>query len=170
MPIRPSCRPTLVAMLMLGLVVQGGGCAPKQPSVQPPRGALRGVDPIVLALPNARGGLSLVGVSGMGTAGNRPGSDVELVRRAAEVGRFELQKIGFTVITDSTAAKAVAELTMGSVRFDPAAGWVASDAILRFRRVGSNEEIARFQARNEYVTPDVAPLITSLAKAVEKAR
>lgn len=144
------------------------GCAAR--TAGPRNASLRGIDTVVLAIPGTAGRITLVGASGMGAPGGSAGSDVELVRIAAETMRFELQKAGFMMTVDTLAADAIAEFTVGSVQFHPELGWVAQQALLRFRRPKSLVEVARFEASTAYAAPSIERMITDLAKSVRNAR
>lgn len=127
---------------------------------------LRTIGTIALVIPGSSGAHTLVGIGGGGTSTGQPTSAIDLTRRAGDLLRFELQRVGFRMAVDTTNAGAIAELTVGRVRFDSQIGWTAKDAVLSFRRANQSLPIAAFQTTARLTIPSADTLVTALSRIV----
>ncbi len=128
---------------------------------------LRAIGSVALVIPGANGMTTPVGISGTGTSTEQATSAIDLTRRAGDLLRFELQRLGFRLTADTGSAGAIAELTMGRVRFDSQVGWTAQDAILAFRRSNQSLPIAAFQTTARLSMPGADTLVTALARIIQ---
>ena len=127
---------------------------------------LRSLGTIAVVIPGPNGMLVSVGTSGLGTSTELATAAVDLVRRAGDLMRFELQRIGFVVAPDTAQASGVAEFSVGKVQFDSQRGWLAENAVLVFRRIGMRTPIAGFQTTARIAMPGADSLVLTLAKTV----
>ena len=148
----------LLFLTACGATVQSASPHPETP--------LRSEGPLFVALRTAQQTL-VVSTTNPPTAitATLTASDQEAIR-ALESFSFELTAIGFAVVADSTKARTVVELTFAPLRYDPVAGWIARQALARFRRVGTGEIVSMYRANPQIITPTVEKLVTSLAEAI----
>jgi hypothetical protein len=132
-----------------------------------PVDGLRTIGAIALVIPGSNGTSTPVGISGTGIATGQPTSAIDLTRRAGDLLRFELQRVGFRMTADTASADAIAELTMGRVRFDSQIGWTAQDAVLTFRRSNQSLPIAAFQTTARLTMPGADTLVKALRRIVQ---
>jgi hypothetical protein len=132
-----------------------------------PKSRLRTLGSIALVIPGSNGAATLVGVSGAGTSTEQATSAIDLTRRAGDLLRFELQRIGLRFTTDTVTAGAIAELSVGRVRFDSQIGWSAQDAVLVFRRPRQSMPLAAFQTTARLAMPGADTLVTALSRIVQ---
>lgn len=135
-------------------------------TVDAPR-KLRELGPVAVVIPSANGALTLVGTSGLGTSMDQATSAVDLVRRAGDLMRFQLQQIGFQVTADTTVAGAIAEFSVGGVRFDSQRGWLATEAVLLFRRPASRDPVAAFRTSARFAMPGADSLVVGLRRITQ---
>ncbi len=153
-------------LIPLALVATLGCGASVQSVVPSPETRLRDYAPMFVALLTASGGLALSGGQlGALVGGTLSDGEREAVR-ALESFKFELMAGGVTVIADSTKAGSIVEFSIGSIRYDPLAGWIADQALAKVRRVGTGEVIAFYRANAQAITPTVNKLVGSLAQAM----
>jgi hypothetical protein len=81
---------------------------------------------------------------------------------------FLLREIGFNVVNNPGNSDAIAHLSIGQIRYDPLAGWIADQASLQVEDTKSRETIAQYIADGRLVTPTVNKIIKKLSKKVKK--
>lgn len=133
-----------------------------------PKTRLRALATIAVVIPKDSRSYTLVGTAGVGRSTDGATSGVDLVRKAADLLRFELQKIGFRLSSDTVAVDAIAEFSIGKLRFDSQRGWLAEEAILVFRRPGTPESVAAFRASARTATPGADSLVVALGRVVKR--
>lgn len=90
------------------------------------------------------------------------------VQMAAESLAFECEKLGFYVVPNSENPDLLIEFSIGPVRFDQVAGWIADQAIVRLRDAKTKRVIAQFQAKTGFITPTVENIIDKLVAEIKK--
>ena len=88
---------------------------------------------------------------------------------AAQDVAFELGAMGFAVVPKKEQADIIALFSIGAVRFDPIAGWIADQAFLEFRDAHTDQIIASYRANSRFVTPTVKAIMKSLMKQVRQS-
>jgi hypothetical protein len=90
------------------------------------------------------------------------------VQMAAESIGFECEKLGFHVVSINDCPDLLLEFSIGSIRFDSLAGWIADQAIVRLRDAKSKQIVAQFQAKSRFITPTVENIISNLVTEIKK--
>ncbi len=90
------------------------------------------------------------------------------VQMAAESIGFECEKLGFHVVSIYDRPDLLLEFSIGSIRYDPLAGWIADQAIVRLRDAKSKQIVAQFQAKGWFITPTVENIISKLVSEIKK--
>lgn len=86
---------------------------------------------------------------------------------ALESLQFEMMSIGFNFVSNENQADAIVDLSIGSIRYDPLAGWIADQAFVKFRDRKSGQVIAFYRAQSQLVTPTVNNIISNLASKIK---
>ena len=86
--------------------------------------------------------------------------------RALESLQFELMAIGFNFVSSENEANAIVEFTIGDIRYDPLAGWIADQALVKFKNAKTGEVLAFFRANSQFITPTVDNIVGNLADAI----
>lgn len=81
---------------------------------------------------------------------------------------FQLRRIGFDVVSNPSSADAIAEFSIGAVRYDPLTGWIADEAGLVIRAADDNRVLASVFADSRWITPTVKTVVKRLADGVRK--
>ncbi len=81
--------------------------------------------------------------------------------------QFEMAALGFQLVGTLGEAQLVGEFSVGQIRFDPLAGWVADQAMLVLKEPAGNT-VALFRAKSSGITPTVNNLVSQIAKAVRQ--
>lgn len=89
--------------------------------------------------------------------------------RALESLQFELMSVGFNFVTDERQADAIVEFSIGDIRYDPLAGWIADQALVKFMDRKTGTVLAFFRANSKLITPTVNNIVTNLGKAIKNA-
>jgi hypothetical protein len=150
----------LLALIGCGSSVQFAG---SQPGVK-----LKNYNNVVAQLINSTGSVSLSTTNwqGLGSAQISRGSDQGV--QALESLQFDLMAIGFNFVSSENEADAIIELSIGAIRYDPLAGWIADQATLKFIDMASGRTIAMFRAKGQLITPTVNNLVGNLSGAVRR--
>jgi len=88
---------------------------------------------------------------------------------ALESLQFEMMSIGFDIVTSESDAKAIVEFFIGQIRYDPVGGWIADQAIVKFRERTTGDIIAIFQAKKQMITPSINNIVSNLVKEIGKS-
>ena len=89
---------------------------------------------------------------------------------AAQDIAFALRDQGFETVDDPEQADMIALFSIGTVRYDPLAGWIADRAFLQFKESKTGSMIVSIKADAQVVTPTVSTLVDNLISEVEKYR
>jgi hypothetical protein len=81
---------------------------------------------------------------------------------------FGLTGLGFNVVDREEDADMLALFSIGTVRFDPLAGWIADRAILQFKDRTTGEGVLTIKADLQFITPTVSTLVENLLDEVEE--
>ena len=106
-------------------------------------------------LKTGAGAISVQGtsVAGIGAAQITSGREQAII--AAQRVAFELLRMGFMVTASPSGAIMYANLTIGTVRYDALAGWIADEAILDFVDANTSDILASYRASGRFITPTV---------------
>lgn len=121
-----------------------------------------------------------VSVSSIGVGGGKKGVVGALTSSHAMSGEdqsvmasqdleFALREIGFHVVNDPGEADAIVIFSIGTVRRDPVAGWIADRAVLSFNDVFTGEGLFVAHSRSSWVTLKISAHIEGLKKSVYKS-
>ena len=75
--------------------------------------------------------------------------------------------IGFNIISDTTKIDAIVDFSIGQIRFDPIAGWIADQGNVKFTDYKTGEILAIVRAEVKFVTPTVKNIIANLSKSIQ---
>ena len=112
---------------------------------------------------NKRGSASITGLT---SAHSMSGNEHAL--QAIEGLQFELANIGFDFVSNENQADAVIEFSIGTIRYDPIAGWIADQATLKFRDIRTGKILVHVRAKPKFITPTVNNIVANLAKEIRK--
>lgn len=90
------------------------------------------------------------------------------VQMAVETLAFECERLGFEVVANPENADLILEFNIGTVRFDPVAGWIADQGIAKFRDAKTNRLVAQYQAKTSFITPTVENILYKLVNEIKK--
>lgn len=82
--------------------------------------------------------------------------------QALESLKFELLALGFQMTDTPAEADALADFSIGQIRYDPLVGWIADQAVLTFKDP-SGKVLAGFRAQSRGITPTVNNIVTKLS-------
>jgi hypothetical protein len=102
---------------------------------------LRSFNKIAVVLQSSSGSTSLHGAKIGGIAGGHVMNGNTQAQHALESMKFELMGIGFDVLDEAESADAIAEFSIGAIRYDPLAGWIADQAFLKFKDASSVQSL-----------------------------
>ena len=128
---------------------------------------LRQYHRITLALMDVTGSKSVSGVAVYGIASGHLMNGEDQAAQALNSMQFELATIGFQIVDSQSEAQLFGEFSIGQIRYDPIAGWIADQAMLILKDTAGNI-VAMFRAKSSGVTPTVNNLISQIAKAVRQ--
>ena len=95
-------------------------------------------------------------------------SNNDQVLLALEGLKFELSKIGFSVVEDKSVSDAIVEFQVGTIRFDPLVGWIADEAFINFIDTKNRNKIKVYYGSGRFITPTVKNILLNLEKAIKK--
>ena len=81
---------------------------------------------------------------------------------------FKLGTLGFQMVDSQGKADAIVLFSIGAVRHDPLAGWIADQAFLVFKDAKSETTLCTFRANSQFVTPTVNRIVENLVDEVGK--
>jgi hypothetical protein len=145
-------------------------CTPSVQSVRTdPNIRLREYTKLYLVLAGSTGSTSVSG----GVAGNLGSAQVMDGTGQATLAltslQFDLASLGFQVVADRYQAELVGEFSIGQIRYDPLAGWIADQAMLNLKDASSDAVVAMFRSQSGMITPTVSSLVSQMVKSVKKA-
>ena len=129
---------------------------------------LRSYNNIIINLLNASGDISAntVNIGRINSAQMMDGEKQAVL--ALESMQFELMAIGFKFVLEENKADAIVEFSIGSIRYDPLADWIADQAFVKFKDVKTGQILAFYRAKVQFVTPTVNNIIKKLASEIRK--
>lgn len=83
---------------------------------------------------------------------------------AAKDLETELRMQGFNVVNDIKQAELVVLFSIGTVRYDPLAGWIADRSSVEFRDVKTNETLMILRSVDQLITATVNTHISNLVR------
>ena len=111
--------------------------------------------------------MDLASGGGLISAGGKHGESQ--IPFAVERLAFELRRLGFDVVSDRRSADAIAEFSIGSIRYDPISGWIADEASLVVRAADDDRVLASAFAETRWITPTVRTVIRRLAGGIRSS-
>ena len=160
---------TIQSAMLMGFAALIAGCAASVQSVQTdPAVKLRDYRRLALVLTEVTSSTSVQGASAAGIVGGHLMEGEGQSAQALNSLKFELTAIGFQVVGNASEAQLVGEFSIGQIRYDPLAGWIADQAILILKDSAGNT-VAMFRGKHSGVTPTVNSLVSQIAKAVKKS-
>jgi len=146
------------------------GCAAKVQSVRTDSSApLRQSRRLMLVLTDATGSISVSGAAVAGIASGQLMKGEGQATQALNSLQFELAAIGFQMVGNLSEAQLVGEFSIGQIRHDPLAGWIADQAMLVLKDRTTGNTVALFRAKHGMATPTVNSLVSQIAKAVKQS-
>ena len=82
---------------------------------------------------------------------------------AAQNLAFELRTLGFNLTNSQEDSEVVAKFSIGTIRYDLIAGWIADQAFLEFYD-SSGQHILSISAKARFITPTVNNIVKNLVK------
>lgn len=76
---------------------------------------------------------------------------------------FELRLLGLNLTNSPEDSEVIANFSIGTIRYDPLAGWIADQAFLEFQD-SSGQHILTVRAKAKLVTPTVENIVKNLVK------
>lgn len=153
-------------MVLLLLALSGCTAAVQQAGPNPDI-RLREYPNLHLVFGASSGSVSVNSVSDGNVSAAHLSSGEQHAVQALESLQFELIALGFNIVPDPARADAIANFSIGGVRYDPIAGWIADQAVLTFKDPRSGGVLAAFRAKSQFVTPTVENIVGNLTKAVK---
>lgn len=154
----------------ISLVVLFSGCAATFQSVlTDPTTQLRQYRRLMLVLTDATGSTSLSGAAVAGIASGHVMKGEGQAAQALNSLQFEMAAIGFQIVGNPSEAQLVGEFSIGQIRYDPLAGWIADQAILVLKDKATGHTVGLFRAKTSFITPTVNNLVSQIAKAVRQS-
>lgn len=164
---RPMGR-LVLPVVAIALAALGSGCAATIQSVRTdPSVQLRQYRRLALVLTDATGSTSVLGAAAGGIASGQVMKGEGQAAQALNSLQFEMAALGFQLVGTLGEAQLVGEFSVGQIRFDPLAGWVADQAMLVLKEPAGNT-VALFRAKSSGITPTVNNLVSQIAKAVRQ--
>lgn len=81
---------------------------------------------------------------------------------------FELAALGFQMVDTQDNADAILLFSIGTLRLDPLAGWIADQAFLEFKDRESEITICTFRAKGQFITPTANKIVGNLVAQIRK--
>lgn len=160
---------TRLALALTCIALTAGCSATVRSVVTQPGVRLRQYNLVQLVLLTASGNVGVTaGAVGGIVAGSVSDGDAQAIR-ALESLRFELLAVGFQFVDQPQSAQGVIEFSIGSIRYDPLAGWIADQALATVKDAWTGAIVAMFRADGRMVTPTVNSLVSSISKALRGA-
>jgi hypothetical protein len=135
---------TLHVLLVACLTLSSCGSSVQHVKARPDV-TLRKYNNIIAYLVSSTGSISVSTASLGKIAGGQMSSGAQQGTRALESLQFELMAIGFNFVPAENQADAIVEFTIGDIRNDPLAGWIADQALVKFKDAKSGQVLAFFR-------------------------
>lgn len=113
-------------------------------------------------------GEKIVGGAGSVVSGTHTMSGDKQAIMALDRFKFELAKVGFNIVSEPESADAYVDLSIGTIRYDSLAGWIADEGMAKFINKQNNRTIAYFAADTKFITPTVTSIIKNLVARIRK--
>lgn len=81
---------------------------------------------------------------------------------------FRMSSIGLNMVENENQADVIAAFSIGTVRYDPLAGWIADQAFLKFKDKATGKIILTSKASAEFITPTVENLVENLIEQINE--
>lgn len=111
-----------------------------------------------------------VGGGGSALSVNHAMSGNDQIIMAAQDVAFRLRDMGFETVDKPEDADIIALFSIGTVRYDPLAGWIADRAFLQFKEAKTGSIIFSIKADSQLITPTVRTLVDNIMSEVRKYR
>jgi hypothetical protein len=155
-----------VVIIVLAIILLNFCTASVQKTVLNPNLKLRNYNNILINLMSSSGSISLTTTT-LGQIDSAQMTDGEKQAvLALESLHFELMSMGFNLVSDENQAEAIVEFSIGAIRNDPIAGWIADQAFVRFRDKKTGQILAFYRAKSQAITPTVNNIISKLSEAI----
>jgi len=139
-----------------------------QQTLLTPNLRLRNYNNIVVNLASSSGSISLTTATlGKVASGQLMKGEKQAIL-ALESLQFELMSIGFNFVPEEGQADALVDFYIGSIRYDPIAGWIADQAFVKFKDRKTGQVLAFYRAKIQFITPTVNNIISNLSKAIRR--
>lgn len=162
----------LLCVAVMALSALLSGCSVTVRSFIKP-GASAKLEPysrIYVALGASSGAVSAHGATGYGISSSAISNGASQAEMALEQLKNELLLSGFDVQAEPSSADAIASFSIGEIRFDPLAGWIADQALLVIRDARTSATVASFAAEDNGITATTSALIQELGRVVREQR
>ena len=162
-------RITILIFTSLLVILSGCGSATKITTSQNPKNLVG--KKIHLQLVTSSGAISvslgaMTSSSSVIAEGNAMSGEKQ-AEIAAQNLAFELRSLGLKLTNSSEDSEVVANFSIGTIRYDPIAGWIADQAFLEFYD-SSGQHILTVRAQAKFITPTVKNIINNLVNELEK--
>ncbi|HCO94686.1 MAG TPA: hypothetical protein DIU00_12175 [Phycisphaerales bacterium] len=95
-------------------------------------------------------------------------SGQDQVIMAAQDIAFSLRQIGFDTVDRTQDADMVVLFSIGTVRYDPLAGWIADRAFIEFKDTKTGSVVCSIKANVQFITPTINTLVKKLVSEVKR--
>lgn len=112
------------------------------------------------------GGVS--GMAGSSISAEHAKSGNDQVIMAAQDIAFGLRNMGFQTVNTPEESDLLANFSIGTIRYDPLAGWIADRAFLEFSNPKNGLMICSVKAEVQLVTPTVNKLVKSILEELKQ--
>lgn len=159
---------SIATLFAFSIIVLNSCTASVQKTTLTPSLRLRNYNNIIIDLVSSSGSISIstatIGQidSGQLMEGEKQGL------LALESLQFELMSIGFNFVSKENQADAIIDFSIGAIRYDPLAGWIADQAFVKFKDRKTGQVLAFYRAKAQVITPTVNNIISNLSKAIKR--
>jgi hypothetical protein len=161
-------RMDLVVLMGISLVMVSCGVSAKR-NIYEPNTKLRDYNIVAVEMVSESGSISI----SSGSIGSLRNDQIlegnEQEKMALQLLQIELMNIGFEVVSDTAKAKAIIEFSIGSIRYDALAGWIADQAIAIFKEKSDGKIIGAFTAKGRMITATINSLISNIGEGIRKS-
>lgn len=93
----------------------------------------------------------------------------QVIMALQDIG-YAMRGMGFETFVESKADSVdlIALFSIGTVRYDPLAGWIADRALLRIIERKTEKTLVEIKAETQFITPTVKNLVKSIIKELKK--
>jgi hypothetical protein len=114
-------------------------------------------------------GTSVGGVGSALSVSHAMSGNDQIIMAAQDVA-FALRDLGFETVDKPEEADAIALFSIGTVRYDPLAGWIADRAFLQFKESKTGTMVVSIKADGQLITPTIGTLVDNIVSEVRKYR